>query len=201
MTTRDPRATASERSSGWTPRRAALLAGPLEAIVLVGGILLAAYVFSPTSAFDWTGDLDQFGVLRHYSIALGSLLGMAFLWPVWTDATTRLQRVGVIIFAIALSITAGANAFAAAGIRAGDWAIIGLVLLFPVALLVSGSGDVDAGYRQRGGTSLLLGGLYIVNVWLLLPKAPAPQGYELTFYVGSFVLVSIWALVMYVSLR
>lgn len=191
MTTRDPEATATDQPTDWTPRRLALLAGPAEAVILVGGLLLAAYVFSPIPSFDWTGDLDQFGVPRHYNIALGGLLGLVFLWSVWAEATTRLQRAGVIAFAIGFVITASANALAGSGIRAGDWAVIGFVLLFPVALLVYGSGAVFAGHRQCGSTSLLLGGLYLINVWLLLPMPPTLQGYELSFYVGSFVLVSV----------
>lgn len=63
MTTRDPEATATDQPTDWTPRWLALLAGPAEAVILVGGLLLAAYVFSPSPSFDWTGDLDQFGVL------------------------------------------------------------------------------------------------------------------------------------------
>lgn len=200
MTTRDLDATATDRRRRWAPRRIALLAGPAATIVLIGGILLAAYVFSPASNFQWTGDLDQFGILRHYSIALGGLLGLVFLWPVWTDAGSHLQRAGIGIFAIGLGITVSANALAAAEIRAGDWAILGLVLLFPVALLVHGLGDVSAGYRRRGGISFLLGVLYSANIWLLFPASPAPQGYELVFYVGSFVLVSAWIVVMAVSL-
>lgn len=201
MTTRDPEATATERSVAGGPRRLSLLAGPAEAIVLVGGILLGAYVFSPTQSFDWAGDLEQFGLLRHQSLALWGLLGLVFLWPVWENATNRLQRAGSALFGIGFVITAGANALAAAGTRAGDWAIIGLVLLFPLALLLYGSGDLSAGRRQRGGTSLFLGGLYLVNLWLLLPLPPAPQWYTIISYVGSFVLVTAWAVLLYLSLR
>lgn len=201
MTTRDPEATATDRASGWSPRRIALLSGAAEAIVLVGGILLAAYVFTPTQSFSWTGDLSQFGELRHHSIALGGLLSLLFLWPVWADATNRLQRFGVGVFGVAWIITASANALAAAGAEAGEWAVIGLILLYPVALLIYGGGDVYAGHRQRGSISLLLGVAYVVNLWLLFPLPPAPPGYELIFYVASFVLVSIWAAAMYLALR
>lgn len=199
MTTRDPEATATDRPHGWTPRRWALLAGPAEAVILLGGILLAAYVLSPTSSFRWIGgDFSQFGVLRHYSIALGGLLGLVFLWPVWTEATNRVQRVGIGLYSIGWLITAGANAAATAGIRAGDWAILGLILLFPLALLVYGGGDIRAGHRQRGRASLLFGIVYLGIV--LIPLFVA-SGYELISYASGFVLVSVWAVMMYVTLR
>lgn len=201
MTAQTPEATPPERPHDRTPRRAALLAGPAQALVLVGGMLLAAYVFTPTTSFSWTGEVSQFGELRHLSIALGGLLGLVFLWPVWQNATSRLQHFGIGVFAIAWLITGGANALAVAGIRVGDWAVFGLILLFPLALLIYGGGDVYAGNRRRGSMSLLLGGLYALNVWLLLPLAPAPDGYALIGYVGSFVLVAVWALLMYLMLR
>lgn len=195
MTTRDPDATPTSQPSGRTPRRLALLAGPAEAIILVGGILLAAYVFTPTSSFNWMGGLEQFGVLRHYSIALGCLFGLVFLWPVWAETTTMAQRVGIGLFGLGLLITGGANALAAGGMQAGDWAIIGILLLFPVALLVFGGGDVYAGMRNRGSKSLLLGLAYIVNLGLLF------AGYQLISYVTVFVIISVWAGMMYLELQ
>lgn len=199
MTTHNPEATATDRPRGWTPRRLALLAGPAEALVLIGGILLAAYVLSPTLSFRWIGgDFSQFGVLRHYSIALGGLLGLVFLWPVWAEATNRIQRAGLSLFGIAWLITAGANALAAAGIRVGGWAILGLILLFPLALLAYGGGDIRAGHRQRGSASLLFGILYLGMVIISLGVV---SGYELVYYVSAFVLVSVWTVMMYVALR
>lgn len=202
MTAQTSEATPPERPHDRTPRRAALLAGPAQALVLLGGILLAAYVFTPTASFSWRGEVSQFGELRHQSIALGGLLGLVFLWPVWQNATNRLQHFGIGVFAIAWLITGGANALAVAGIGVGDWAVFGLILLFPFALLIYGGGDIYAGgNRRRGSMSLLLGGLYVLNVWLLLPFPPAPGGYALIGYVGSFVLVATWALLMYLMLR
>lgn len=199
VTTRDPETAVTDRSSGWTSRRAALLAGPAEAIVLIGGILLAAYVVSPAPSFRWIGgDFSQFGMLRHYSIALGGLLGLVFLWPVWAETTNRIQRVGIGLFGIGWLITAGANALATAGIRAGGWAILGLILLFPLALFVYGGGDFRAGHRQRGSASLLLGSLYLGMVIVFLGVV---SGYELVYYVSAFVVVSVWAILMFLALR
>lgn len=199
MTTRDPGATATDRPRSLTLRRGALLAGPAKAVVLIGGISLAAYVLSPAPSFRWIGGgFSQFGVVRHYSIALGGLLGLVFLWPVWAEATTRMQRVGIGLFGIAWLITAGANTLAVAGIRAGAWAILGLILLFPLALLIYGGGDIRAGHRQRGSASLLLG---IVYLGMVIVSLGVVSGYELVYYVSAFALVSVWALVMYLSLR
>lgn len=194
MTIRDPDTATTDRTSDWAPRRMALLAGPAEAVVLVGGILLAAYVFTPTTSFDWMGELEQFGSLRHYSIALGCLLGLVFLWPIWAETTNTVQRVGVGLLGLGFLITGGANAMATVGTRAGDWAIIGILLLFPLALLVYGTGDVYAEMRRRGSKSLLLGLAYVVDLGLLF------AGYQLVSYVLVFVILSIWAVVMYLEL-
>lgn len=191
MSTSMAGSTGSSETWDWTGRRLALLAGPTAAIVLVGGILLAAYVFTPTPSFDWMGELEQFGVLRHYSIAIGCLLGLIFLWPVWTDAVNTFQRLAVGLFGLGFVITGGANAMAAAGVRAGDWAIVGLLLLFPLTLLLYGSGDVSAEARQRGGKSLLLGVAYLLILGLLFAV------YQLVSYVGAFVVLPAWAVAMY----
>lgn len=185
----------SSRTDGWTSRRLARLSGPAEAIVLIIGILLAAYVFTPTTSFNWVGELEQFGVLRHYSLALGCALGLVFLWPVWEDAISIIQQAGLGLLGLGLVITGGANAMGAVGIRAGDWAILGIILLFPLALLVYGGGDLRAGARKRGAKSLLLGIAYIGNIGLGF------AGYQLISYVGSFALISIWAVMMYFELQ
>lgn len=195
MTTRDPEATPTDRASDWAVRRMALLAGPAEAVVLISGILLAAYVFTPVSSFDWMGELEQFGILRHYSIALGSLLGLVFLWPLWTETSNTVQRVGIGLLGLGFVITGGANAMATVGIRAGGWAVIGILLLFPLALLVFGSGDMYAEMRRRGSKSLLLGLAYLINLGLLF------AGYQLISYVLDFVILSIWAVVIYLEFQ
>jgi len=187
--------TYSSPTDGITARLLAGLAGPAEAITFVGGILLAAYVFSSAPSFDWTGNLEQFGIFRHYSIALGCIFGLVFLWPVWEDARTAVQRAGIGLFGLGFLISGGANAMATAGIRAGDWAVIGLLLLFPLALLVSGGGDVYAGERRRGLGSLILGLVYIGILGLLF------SGYQLIAYVGSFVILSVWAIVLYLEIE
>ena len=195
MTTPDSEATASNQTRGWTLRQGALLSGPAEAVVLIGGILLAAYVFTPTASFDWMGDVEQFGILRHYSIALGCFLGIVFLWPVWEDTTNTVQRVGLGLLGLGLAVTGGANALGAVGIRAGDWAIIGILLLIPLAFLVYGGGDIYAGSRRRGVKSLVIGLAYIGDLGLLF------AGYQLASYFLIFVLLSAWSVMMYLELQ
>lgn len=185
------------RGTNRSLREFARLAAPVSAVVTVGGILLAAYVFNATSSFQWSGDFDQFGVLRHYSIALGSLFALIFLWPVWETTGNRIQQTGVVALGIGLLITGGANALGAIGIRAGEWAIIGLLLLYPVGLLVFGGGDLYGGLRRRGGTSLLIGGLYVASLGLTVSQ----QGDTVLTYFISFVLLSAWLLVVYLALR
>lgn len=91
------------RSGAWPTQRLALLAGPAAAVVLTGGRLLAAYVFTSTASFDWTGDPDQFRLPRHASIAPGCLLGLVFPWSVWTGPTNPVRRVGLGLFALGLA--------------------------------------------------------------------------------------------------
>lgn len=79
---------------------------------------------------------------------------------------------------------------ATAGIRAGDWAVIGILLCFPLGLLLYGGGATYQGDRQHGSKSLLLGVLYALTLGLLF------AGYQLISYVGTFVIVGIWTTVL-----
>lgn len=173
----------------------ARLAGPATLIAFIAGIILAAYVFTPTESFNWMGELEQFGILRHYGLAIGCLFGLIFLWSVWQETTERGQYVGLGLLALGFFISGIANAMATAGIRVGDWAIIGLLLFFPLGLLLYGGAVVYGGARRHGSKSLLLGVLYAFALALLF------AGYQLVSYVGMFVIVGIWAAVMYRDLR
>ncbi len=190
MTTRDGSQTAVVKRPV-TPRRLARLFGPITLITFVGSFVLAAYVFTPTAAFDWTGGLEQFGILRHYGLAIGCLFGLAFLWPVWTETTGRVQQVGLVLFGLGFFISGIANAIASVGIRAGAWAIIGVMLCFPLALLVYGGGAIYQNRRQHGWKYLLLAIIYILMFGGLF------AGYQLLSYVGMLVTVGIWTTVVY----
>jgi hypothetical protein len=177
-----------------TPQQLARLLGPTTLLTFVVGFVLAAYVFTPTATFDWTGELEQFGILRHYGLAIGCLFGLVFLWPVWNEATGRGQQVGLVLLGLGFLISGIANAMATVGIRAGDWAIIGIVLCFPLGLLVYGGGALYQGERQHGGKSLLIGVVYLLVFGGLF------VGYQLLSYVGMLVTVGVWATVVYFDL-
>lgn len=179
------------RGEGWTAKQLARRLGPASLIVFIAGFALAAYVFTPVASFDWTGELEQFGVLRHYGLAIGCLFGLIFLWPVWADSLGRIQRVGLGLLGLGFLVSGVANGMGAAGIRAGDWAIIGILLGFPLGLLVYGGGGVYQGARRQGAKSLLLGVVYLGMFGLLV------AGYQLLSYVGMFLTVGVWAAVMY----
>lgn len=177
-------------------RELARLAGPGSAVVTVGGILLAAYVFNATSSFQWSGEFDQFGVLRHYSIAIGSLFALILLWPVGETASNKIQQTGIVALGTGLVITRSANALGTIGIRSGDWAIIGLLVLYPLGLLVFGGGDLYGGLKQREVASLGPVGLYIATLaWTV-----SQEGDMVLTYFISFVLISAWV-VVYLALR
>lgn len=178
----------------WTAVKLARLFGPATPIVFIAGFALAAYVFTPTASFDWVGELEQFGILRHYGLAIGCLFGLIFLWPVWRETAGRVQQVGLGLLGIGFLISGGANAMGAAGIRAGDWAIIGILLCFPLGLLVHGGGSIHRDARQLGSKSLLLGVLYVLDLSLLF------AGYQLISYVGTFLIVGMWTAAVYLDL-
>jgi len=189
MTTRDGTSTEVVGRSP-TPRQLARLLGPTTLITFVAGFVLAAYVFTPTATFDWTGELEQFSILRHYGLAIGCLFGLVFLWPVWNETTWRGQQVGLVLLGLGFLISGVANAMAAVGIRAGGWAIIGIMLCFPLGLLVYGGGAIYQGERQHGGKSLLLSVVYLLMFGGLF------AGYQLLSYVGMLVTVGVWATVV-----
>jgi hypothetical protein len=160
-------------------------------LAFVAGFILAAYVFTPTATFDRAGELEQFGILRHYGLAIGCLFGLVFLWPVWDKTNGRGQEVGLVLLALGFLISGVANAMATVGIRAGDRAIIGILLCFPLGLLVYGGGTAYQNGRRHGGKLLLLSVVYLLMVGLLF------AGYQLPSYVGMFVTVGVWATVVY----
>lgn len=176
---------------GRTQGQLTRLLGPATLIAFIAGFVLASYVFTPTATFDWTGELEQFGILRHYGLAIGCLFGLVFLWPVWDETTGRGQQVGLVLLGFGFLVSGVANAMATVGIRAGDWAVIGIMLGFPLGLLVYGGGAVYQGRRQHGGKSLFLGVVYLLMFGGLF------AGYQLLSYVGMFLTVGIWATAVY----
>lgn len=169
--------------------------GPATLLVFIAGFVLASYVVTPTATFDWTGELEQFGILRHYGLAIGCLFGLIFLWPVWDEASGWGERAGLGLLGLGFLISGVANGMATVGIRAGDWAIIGILLGFPLGLLTYGGGAIYQGGRRHGGKSLLLGVLYLLMFGVLF------AGYQLLSYVGMFLIVGIWAAVVYLDLE
>lgn len=199
MTTRDPETTALERSSDWTSRRLALLAGPAMGLAFVGGTVLAG-VLAPS--VQWTEHgFGELGDILHGSILLGSLLGVVFLWRVWDDADHIVRRVGTGLVGLALLMMAAVNAveivFTPFPEPAGILGVLGFMFGMPVAMLAFGLGDIVAGHRRRGLASLILGLAYFGGLWY------SAQTREITVLLGFgwLVLISVWALVQYRSLR
>lgn len=182
---------------GVTQKRMALLAGPAMAITFVGGTILAAITLP---SIQWTETpLGELGVILYLTVIVGSLLGLLFLRPVWLDASHTIQRIGVGLFALALAMMVGVNAFEAVftPIPAPAEVLgLGYLLVLPVAYLVHGLGDVVAGNRRRGGITLTLWVGYFLS-WFY-----SFQSREVTVLIGFLwlVFVSAWAVVQYVSL-
>lgn len=194
MSQQERGSTGSQPTGNRANQELTTLLGPATLIAFVAGFVLASYVFTPTATFDWTGELEQFGILRHYGLAIGCLFGLVFLWPVWNETTGRGQQVGLVLLGFGFLISGVANAMATAGIRAGGWAVIGIMVGFPLGLLVYGGGAVNQGRRQRGGKSLLLGVVYLLMFGGLF------VGYQLLSYVGMFLTVGVWTTVVYFDL-
>lgn len=199
MTTREPEPAAVDGASERGKRRVARQAGPAAGIAFVGGTLLAAAL---TPSVQWIEQpFNALGVVLHLSVIVGSVLGIVFLWSVWNDADHRIQRVGIGLFGIALLMMALVNAievaFAEFPEPAGILGVLGFMIGIPVALLVSCIGDVVAGFRWRGVTSL---GIWIVYFafWVYGFQIRA-----LPVLIGFvwLVCISAWMLVQYVSLR
>ena len=198
MTARESEPAAAEGPSVRGAQRVSLLAGPTAGIAFVGGTLLAA---ARTPSAQWTGQpFDALGVILHLSVIVGSLLGVVFLLSVWGNAEHRIQRAGIGLFGIALLMMALVNAIEVAFTTFPEPAGIlglGFIIGIPSAMLVSGIGDVVAGFRRRGFASF---GLWIVYFafWLY-----AFQIRALPVLIGFVWLgcISAWMLVQYVSLR
>lgn len=199
MTMRDPSgATGDVRTETGISQPLAILAGPAMAVAFVGGTALASVTGQPVH---WTEQgFNDLGSVLHASIITGSLLGIVFLWPVWTDASHVVQRGGIILFGIALSMMVGVNAAEIAYEDlpvAAEFLGLGFLFVLPFAWLVHGIGDVAAGYRQRGFASLMLWLVYF-SVWVY-----SFQMGSVTVLVGFIwlTLASAWALVQFASIR
>jgi hypothetical protein len=199
MTVNEPESAAVEESRARGVQRVSLLAGPTAGIAFVGGTLLAV-VLAPS--VDWTVQpFDALGISLHLGVIVGSLLGIVFLWSVWRDAEHRIQRAGIGLFGFALLMMALVNAvevaFTAFPESAGILGVLGFMIGIPSAMLVSGIGDVVAGFRRRGFASF---GLWIVYFafWVY-----GFQTRALPVVIGFvwLVCISTWMLVQYASLR
>ena len=174
MTARESEPAAAEGPSVRGAQRVSLLAGPTAGIAFVGGTLLTAAL----TPVDWTGQpFDALGVILHLSVIVGSLFGIALL-----------------MMALVNAIEVASTTFPEPAAILG---VLGFMIGIPSAMLVSGIGDVVAGFRRRGFASF---GLWIVYFafWLY-----AFQIRALPVLIGFVWLgcISAWMLVQYVSLR
>lgn len=199
MTTRESSGNAGGvRTETGTARSVALLAGPAMAVAFVGGTVLASVTGQPVT---WTEQgFNDLGSVLHGSIIVGSLLGLGFLWPAWMAASHTVQRGGIGLFGIALSMMVGVNAAEIAYEDlpvAAEFLGLGFLFVLPVAWLVHGIGDVAAGHRKPGAASLLLW-LGYFSVWVY-----SFQMGTVTALVGFIwlALVSTWALLQFRSIR
>lgn len=168
------------------------------AVAFVGGTVLAS-AMGPSVQWAEHG-FNELGSILHGSVIVGSLFGMVFLWPVWEDATHVVQRAGIGLFGLALSMMVGVNAAEIAYAElpvAAEFLGLGFLFVLPLALVVHGIGDVVAGVRRRGFAVLVVWIGYF-SAWVY-----SFQIRTVTVLIGFvwFAFVSAWALVQYASLR
>lgn len=151
-------------------RRLARFAGPLSIAVAFLGILLAA-LLSPT--FAWTGNaLSDLGArgeptapIFNGALIAAGILGVPFVWRVWTATDTALQRAGVALLAASMVALAGVGVFPLPTREHGTVAVA-FFGLFTYGFFVHGTGDVLAGDTRRGLASIWFGVAH-PTAWLL----------------------------------
>lgn len=201
MTVTDSDSTATERITGLSPRRNATLAGPAAAAAFVGGTILAGLLTGTA----WSEQpFDALGVVLHASVVVGGVLGLVFLRSLWAAADHPVRRGGIGLFAFALTAMAVVNGATVVTSTLPDplgfLGFLGFMVSVPLALFVSGVGDVLAGTRARGLASLALGVAFVSGI--VRPELYGAEVGELTALLGLvwLSLLSAWLVLQYASL-
>lgn len=146
-----------ERATAW--------AGVAVPVWTLGTILLAT-LLSPS--FSWTVNaLSNLGAQTDVSTPLtiivfngglitGGVAGVAFAVALWLGSGHVLERIGAVVYAVAVLAMAGVGVFPQD--RALHFPMAaGFYLLFTVAFWAYGAGNVLVGERTRGWVTVLLG--------------------------------------------
>ena len=151
-------------------RRLAAGCGIAAATTALGAILLATVLASPET-FTWRGralsDMGRYGAetfwLFNGGLVAAGLIGTPFVWLLWVTARNALERLGTVVFALALAGMALVGVFF---LEHTEWYletelhVPAAALTFgaaPIAQLLLGLGALRAGERDWGWLSVCFG--------------------------------------------
>ncbi|AQL41352.1 hypothetical protein BV210_00860 [Halorientalis sp. IM1011] len=193
-----------------TVERASVWAGLLAPILSFGGLLLATLV-SP--AFTWTGHaLSELGaptgpvatdltrLLFNGGLIAGGLVALGFGYALFLAARNLVELAGIALFGLTSISMAGIGVFPMP--QAAHFVVaVSFYVLLSLALWVYGTGNLLAGERTRGGTTI---GLGVLNagawaVWGLTGEFSRP-GLAVPEIVGAAALAG-WIVATAFSVR
>ncbi|WP_255193837.1 DUF998 domain-containing protein [Natronobeatus ordinarius] len=187
-------------------RRAAAGCGIAAAVITLGSIALATFLALPET-FTWSeralSDMGRYGAetfwLFNGGLVAGGMIGLPFIWLLWTAARNVLERVGTALFAAGLVGMAFVGVFF---LEHTEWYletdlhVPAAALTFgsvPIAQLVLGAGAIRAGERNWGRLTVLFGLAHVVVwggwLWYLTSIATRPMAW---FAVPEFLAAALF---------
>ncbi len=184
-----------------TDERPAVRCGLLAPVVTLGAIVLATILATPET-FTWharsLSDMGRVGTrtfwLFNGGLIVGGLLGVPFVWGLWSTARNGLERVGTALVGIALAGIVGVGVFFLGHtdyyLETGLHFVAAMTFfgVAPVAQWLYGTGLLLAGDVRLGALSFWLGNVHAAGWfgWLLYRDAVAADPWE-WFAVPEFV--------------
>jgi hypothetical membrane protein len=178
------------------PKRIAAVAGVVAPVVAILAVVVPTFL---TPSFSWTGtSISHMGgagkpaafVLNFGLIAAG-LLGIPFVWRLWTETDHGFEKAGTLLFAVSLVGMIGVGVFPLPSPNHGPVAITHFVA-YTVGLWVYGTGSALAG-RVRWGLATVWLGIGHVLAWVVWGIAGL-EGIALPEAAGSVIFAS-WILI------
>ncbi|WP_254763642.1 DUF998 domain-containing protein [Natrinema marinum] len=192
-------------------KRIATYCGATGAILSLGAILLAT-LLAPPETFTWSdralSDMGRYGAptfpIFNGGLILGGLVGLPFAWRLWVESRNALERLGIVLLAVAVVGQIGVGIFflehTAVYLETSLHGLAALAVfgVAPLASWVYGTGAALAGDGRLAIVSfwcgnvhpvawlvwvLSLGGRVDTGTWFAVPEFVAALAF------GSWVLV------------
>jgi hypothetical membrane protein len=169
------------------------IAAPVVAIlaVVVPTFLTPSFSWTGTSISHMGGEGKPAAFVLNYGLILAGLLGIPFVWRLWTETGHVFQKVGALLFALSVVGMGGVGVFPLPSDNHGLVAITHFAG-YTFGLWVYGTGTALLG-RVRWGLATIWLGLAHVLAWVVWGIAGL-EGIALPELAGSVIFAS-WILI------